>query len=137
MLSLFILFILCVFIGKAIYDIHKLSLDAKVMQLQNGNRSDIQVALKELYPLLIHNLGSRNETLRNTTIQNLVQTNPGYIFKDQSKFISLQSFNDEYINQISVYKKCQLVKEMNLMQCHLMYYLHYKDLEIFSLFQKQ
>ena len=55
MLSLFILFILLVFIGKAIYDIHKISLDAKVMQLQNGNRSDIQEALKELYPLLIHN----------------------------------------------------------------------------------
>ena len=36
MLSLFILFILLVFIGKAIYDIHKISLDAKVMQLQNG-----------------------------------------------------------------------------------------------------
>jgi hypothetical protein len=118
MLSLFILFILLVFIGKAIYDIHKISLDAKVMQLQNGNRSDIQEALKELYPLLIHNLGSRNKTLRNTTIQNLIQTNPGYIFKDQSKFISLQSFNEESIKQISVYKNPQLVKDMNLIDAY-------------------
>ena len=52
---------IAILICKHIYEIHNTNKDATLEQLQSANKEDIFERLKERKPLLIHNLGNKNE----------------------------------------------------------------------------
>ena len=100
--------------GKYIYDLHNFNLNATVQQLQSSNSMIIQDKLKDKNPLIIHNLGTKYENLHNYTFERLIQQNPGYIINYNQKFISLESFGDETIKQMNIYKNQKLIHDFNL-----------------------
>jgi hypothetical protein len=90
-----------VLIVKHIYEIHNTNKDATLEQLQSANKEDIFEKLKERKPLLIHNLGNKNEEYNNLSFQKLSDDNPGLIIHDRNRYVSLKSFVDEpqiYVN---------------------------------------
>ena len=52
---------IAILIGKHIYEISNFNHNATLEQLQSANKEDIFEHLKERKPLLIHNLGNKNE----------------------------------------------------------------------------
>ena len=108
MIFYILLIIFIIIHSKGIYDINKISLESEILTLQNGNEMDIKSALKNLYPLLIYNFSSRNNILRELTLEKIIQNNPGYIINDNSKNISLDFFLNEKYPQMSVYQNTKL-----------------------------
>lgn len=92
---------IAILIGKHIYEIHNTNKDATLEQLQSANKEDIFEKLKERKPLLIHNLGNKNEEYNQLTFEKLNKDNPGLIIHDKNRYVSLKSFVDEpqiYVN---------------------------------------
>lgn len=90
-----------ILIGKHIYEIHNTNNNAILEQLQSANKEDIFEKLKERKPLLIHNLGNKNEEYNNLSFQKISDDNPGLIIHDKNRYVSLKSFVDEpqiYVN---------------------------------------
>ena len=89
MILFFILLTLGIIIGKHIYEIHNFNYEAILQQLQVANKEEIFDKMKQRNPLLIHNLGNKNEYTRNININNLIIDNPGYIIHNnlQPNFI--------------------------------------------------
>ena len=114
MILVLILITLGIIIGKHIYEIHNFNHEAILQQLQSATREEIFEKLKERNPLLIHNLGTKNDRIRELTIKKLILQNPGYIINDNNRNISLSSFNDKEINQMNIYKNSKLCKDLNL-----------------------
>ena len=114
MILFFILLTLGIIIGKHIYEIHNFNHEAFLQQLQSATSEEIFEKLKERNPLLIHNLGNKNDTIRELTIQKLISDNPGYIINDKQKNISLSVFDDPKVNQMNIYKNNKLPTDFNL-----------------------
>ena len=109
----FIIFLLvAIIIGKHIYEIHNINHEAVLEQLQSVTKEDIFEKCKERNPLLIHNLGNKNELLRDLSFDKLINDNPGHIIYDKNKYISLKSFADD--NQMSIYKHKDLCSQFRL-----------------------
>ena len=106
--------IILILIGKHIYEIHNFNYEANIEQLQSANKEEIFEKYKERKPLLIHNLGTKNDKIRELTIQKLISENPGYIINDKQKNISLSVFDDPKVNQMNIYKNSKLCKDLNL-----------------------
>ena len=98
---------------KYIYDMHQLNLSATLIQIQNPNNIDKEILFKERSPAIIHNLTGKFLDLENITISNLVQNNPGYIIQDNHKNILLSSFEDEKVNQISIFNNSNMIYDFN------------------------
>ena len=88
--------------------------EALLQQLQTATSEEIFEKLKERNPLLIHNLGNKNDLLRNLTIKSLINENPGYIISDKSKNISLSSFKEDEVKQMTIYKNSKLCSDLGL-----------------------
>ena len=67
---------------------------AKLIQLQNPNHVTIRDLIQEKSPIVIYNLVGKYDDISSLTIDSLIQRNPGYIINDNSKNISLSSFNE-------------------------------------------
>jgi len=92
---------IAILICKHIYEIHNTNKDATLEQLQSANKEDIFERLKERKPLLIHNLGNKNEEYNQLSFDSLSKDNPGLIIHDSNRYVSLKSFVDEkqiYVN---------------------------------------
>ncbi len=135
---------------KHIYEIHNVNNNAILEQLQNANSEEIFEHLKERKPLLIHNLGNKHEKYNNLSFDKLSSDNPGLIFKDQNRFLSLKSFTEE--DNIFIYKNPDIYKSLNLKElfdniyspfeskihCNINYYLSlYKGLNSIQLNQNK
>ena len=114
MILFLIIITIIAFMGKYIYDLHNFNLNATIQQLQSSNSMIIQDKLKDKNPLIIHNLGTKYENLHNYTFERLIEQNPGYIINHNQKFISLESFGDETIQQMNIYKNQKLIHDLNL-----------------------
>ena len=114
MIFFLIFIVLMIIIGKHIYEIHNINHEAVLEQLQSANQEEIFEKLKERNPLLIHNLGNKNELLRDLSFDKLINDNPGHIIYDKNKYISLKSFGDD--NQMSIYKNKDLCSQFRLDQ---------------------
>ena len=74
----YLVLILClIFVGKHIYEIYNFNHEGIIEQLQSANNEVISEKIKERNPLLIHNLGTKNDKIRELTIQKLILQNPG------------------------------------------------------------
>ncbi len=135
---------------KHIYEIHNVNNNAILEQLQNANSEEIFEHLKERKPLLIHNLGNKHEKYNNLSFDKLSSDNPGLIFKDQNRYLSLKSFTEE--DNIFIYKNPDIYKSLNLKElfdniyspfeskihCNINYYLSlYKGLNSIQLNQNK
>jgi len=135
---------------KHIYEIHNVNNNAILEQLQNANSEEIFEHLKERKPLLIHNLGNKHEKYNNLSFDKLSSDNPGLIFKDQNRYLSLKSFTEE--DNIFIYKNPEIYKSLNLKElfdniyspfeskihCNINYYLSlYKGLNSIQLNQNK
>ena len=92
---------IAILICKHIYEIHNTNKDATLEQLQSANKEDIFERLKERKPLLIHNLGNKNEEYNRLSFDSINKDNPGLIIHDSNRYVSLKSFVDEpqiYVN---------------------------------------
>jgi len=113
MIVYFILAILIVLISFYVHELHKFNPNAELIQIQESNKSIISEKIKEKSPLLIHNLSNKVE-FTGVTIDNLVLNNPGYIIKDNNKYISLDAFNNKEIDQICVIDNERMIEDFNL-----------------------
>ena len=110
-----LLLLVIVFMIKHIYEIHNFNHDAILEQLQSGNKDEIFEKMKERKPLLIHNLGNQNNLFTDLSFNKLIEDNPGHIIFHNNKYISLQSFEDKNIQQMSIYKNKDLPSQFELM----------------------
>ena len=110
---LFFLFI-AILIGKHIYEIHNFNHEAVLEQLQTSLSEEIFELLKERKPLLIHNLGNKNEYAREISFTKLIEDNPGHIIYDQNKYISLETFVKDDVKQMNIYKNKDLWDQFRL-----------------------
>ena len=110
----YLLFItIIIVVVKHIYEIHNFNHDAILEQLQSVTYGDIVEKLKERKPLLIHNLG-KNESLRELSFTKLIKDNPGHIIYDNNKYLSLETFNDEKVQQMSIYRNPSLCSQFRV-----------------------
>ena len=112
---LYIILIIFIIINiKGIYDINKININSEILTLQSQNEIDIQEAMNELNPILIYNLSSRNEKIRNLTLEKIIQMNPGYIIQDNSKNISLDYFLKKDYPQMSLYENRYIISDIGI-----------------------
>ena len=113
---IFLIFLaLAILIGKHIYEIHRINHEAVLEQLQSANQEEIFIKLKERNPLLIHNLGNKNDLFRELSFEKLIQDNPGHIIFDNNKYTALKSFNED-ISQMNIYKNKDLCSQFRLQE---------------------
>ena len=93
--------IILILIGKHIYEIHNFNYEANIEQLQSANKEEIFEKYKERKPLLIHNLGNKNDLFFNLSFNKLIEDNPGHIIFHNNKYISLKSFQEDKIQQMN------------------------------------
>ena len=110
----FIFLAIVIIISKHIYEIHNYNYEAIPMSLQTAYPELISEKLKERKPLLLHNLGNKDISLRDLTFKNLVKDNPGHIIYDKNRYISLKSFDEEDNEQMNIYKNKDLSRQFNL-----------------------
>jgi len=101
--------------GKHIYELQQLNLNASVQQIQSPNSILIQEKIKDKSPLIIHNLGNKYDIFQKTSFETLIQQNPGYIINDNEKMISLDIFSKDE-SQLSIYKNKKLIQDFQLQQ---------------------
>jgi hypothetical protein len=106
-----ILLILIIFICKHIYELHNINYENNIYNIQTDNKEDINEKLRYRNPIIFHNLGNQLELIKKIDISYLINENPGYIIKDNSKLISLESFNKDKMN---IYKNEYMSKDLNL-----------------------
>ena len=83
---IYLLFIfLVIIIIKHIYEIHNINHGAILEQLQSANKEEIFEKCKERKPLLIHNLGNKNDLFLNLSFLKLIEDNPGHIIFHNNK----------------------------------------------------
>lgn len=111
---LVIFLILLIFIIKHIYEIYNINHENKLYQLQNGNKEDITEYLKYRNPILVHNLGNKDNNINEINIKSLIKDNPGYFINDNSKIISFETFNRDDIDNMNIYKNKELCRDFNL-----------------------
>ncbi len=114
MIFYIILITIIIVIAKHIYEIHNFNHDAILEQLQSVTYEDIIEKLKERKPLLIHNLGNNNISLRDLSFNKLIKDNPGHIIYDNNKYLSLETFSDERVEQMNIYKNKDLCSQFRL-----------------------
>ena len=103
MIAFIIIITLIVLTCKHIYEIHNFNHNAVLQQIQSANPTEITELLKERSPLVIHNLGTKSESINEEiTLENLNTMNPGYIISDNGKNVALSSFSSKDVNQMSV-----------------------------------
>lgn len=112
MILYFILFGIIILMVKHIYEIHKINYQATIEQLQSANSDEIFELFKERKPLLIHNHGNKHEKYNNLSFKQLSQDNPGLIIKDNTRFLSLDSFVDD--KQMYVSRNESIYQSLNL-----------------------
>jgi len=112
MILYLISFIILIFIGKHIYEIHNYNHIAVLEQLQSANKEEINELLKGRNPLLIHNLGNKRDEYNNLSFKQISDDNPGHIIHDKNRYLSLKSFDDE--KQIYLYKNDALCDSLRL-----------------------
>ncbi len=110
----FIFLAIVILISKHIYEIHNYNYEAIPMSLQTAYPELISEKLKERKPLLLHNLGNKDISLRELTFKRLVKDNPGHIIYDKNRYISLKSFDEEDNEQMNIYKNKDLSRQFNL-----------------------
>lgn len=110
----FLFVIYCVLFTKHVYEIHKTSLNTKIHHSYNSNKSELSELMKFREPIIIHTFENLSESLLNLSFNNLNQNNPGYIINDNDKFITLSSFDDNNIKQISVYRNQKLCHDFKI-----------------------
>ena len=106
--------IILILIGKHIYEIHNFNYEANIEQLQSANKEEIFEKYKERKPLLIHNLGNKNDLFLNLSFDKLINDNPGHIIFHNNKYISLKTFEDKEIGQMNIYKNKDLPLQFQL-----------------------
>tara|TARA_Y100001970_G_scaffold190117_1_gene231156 strand:- start:231 stop:944 length:714 start_codon:yes stop_codon:yes gene_type:complete len=111
----YILFlVLLILVIKHIYEIHNFNQGGIMEQLQSANKELIFEKLKERKPLLIHNLGNKNDIFLDLSFNKLIQDNPGHIIFHNNKYISLKSFQEDDIHQMNIYKNKDLCSQFRL-----------------------
>ena len=114
---IYLLFIfLVIIIIKHIYEIHNINHGAILEQLQSANKEEIFEKCKERKPLLIHNLGNKNDLFLNLSFLKLIEDNPGHIIFHNNKYISLKSFQEDEIQQMNIYKNKDLPSQFQLIK---------------------
>lgn len=110
----FIFVIYCVLCTKHIYEIHKTSLNTKIHHSYNSNKSELSEIMKYREPILIHTFENLSESILNLSFDTLNKQNPGYMINDNNKLITLSSFDDTKVKQISVYRIQKLCNDFEL-----------------------
>ena len=115
MIAFIIILTLIILTCKHIYEIHNFNHNAVLQQIQSANSTEITELIKERSPLVIHNLGTKSESMNeDITLQSLNAMNPGYIISDNGKNVALSSFSSEDVNQMSVYRNNKMTKDLNV-----------------------
>ena len=114
MIFYLVFIIILILIGKHIYEIHNFNHEGIIEQLQSANNEVISEKIKERNPLLIHNLGNKNNLFFNLSFNKLIEDNPGHIICHNNKYISLKSFNKDEIQQMNIYKNKDLPLQFQL-----------------------
>mgnify|MGYP001026019385 FL=1 len=114
MIFYLLLFIVIIITCKHIYEIHNFNHMGILEQLQSPNKEEIFQKLQNRNPLLIHNLGNKNNILKDLSFDNLIKDNPGHIINHNNKYISLKYFGNNEIQNMNIYKNKDLYKQFNL-----------------------
>jgi hypothetical protein len=97
-----------IYIIYSIRELHKFNLNATIIQLQDLNSATIQTRLKERSPIIVHNA----RFSKTSSIRDIVQNNPGYIVKDESKRVILSTILDDEVTQFSVQRNKSLCQDI-------------------------
>ena len=116
MIFYLVFIIILILIGKHIYEIHNFNHEGIIEQLQSANNELISEKIKERNPLLIHNLGNKNDLFLNLSFTKLIEDNPGHIICHNNKYISLKSFQEDEIQQMNIYKNKDLPSQFQLIK---------------------
>lgn len=114
MIFYFLLLVIIVITSKHIYEIHNINHMGILEQLQSPNKQEILEKLQNRNPLLIHNLGNKNNILKDISINNFIKDNPGHIINHNEKYISLNYFANDEIQSMNIYKNKDLSKQFNI-----------------------
>ena len=114
MIVYLLLLVIIVITGKHIYEIHNFNHMGTLEQLQSPNKEEILEKLQNRNSLLIHNLGNKNNILKDISINNFIKDNPGHIINHNGKYISLKYFIKDEIQSMNIYKNKDLAKQFNI-----------------------
>jgi len=89
--------------GKDCYELRRFNYEGSIQVLQSLNEVVVREKMKEMNPLLIHNIVTPELTVRD-----LVTQNPGYILRENEKMIMLEKCMEE---EVSVYKSETLSRD--------------------------
>ena len=115
MILFLLFFTILAIMGKHIYELQQLNLNASVQQIQSPNSMVLQEKMRDKSPLIVHNLGNKYDIFQNISFENLIQQNPGYIINDNNKMISLDIFS-KADSQLSIYKNENIIRDFKLQE---------------------
>jgi len=125
MIFYLLLFIVIIITCKHIYEIHNFNHMGILEQLQSPNKEEIFQKLQNRNPLLIHNLGNKNNILKDLSFDNLIKDNPGHIINHNNKYISLKYFGNNEIQNMNIYKNKDLYKQFNFYKMFLILFMNH------------
>ena len=85
-----LLLLVVIWMGKDCYELRRFNYEGSIQVLQSLNEVVVREKMKDMNPLLIHNIVTPE-----VTMSDLVTQNPGYILRENEKMIMLEKCMEE------------------------------------------